>query len=309
MNKIKTLYFGSGSFSIKPLQALLDLDFIEISGVITQPDKPFGRNKELKGSPLMEYLRSTNSVLKAEQPNSLRNEGELLMEKYQPELIIVASYGKIIPDSILDYPKYKCLNLHGSILPKLRGAVPVQMAILQGFSSTGVTLQRMVTKLDEGPIISTREIKLLGNENSEILMDSLADLGADIIANDLSKWLNGESPEIPQNDNDATYCSTADLSRDKAEIKVETPVEQVDRIIRAFYPDPVAWLNFGGKNIKIFRSGKFEQNSSFAKDSFKFTREGKQLFLNLQDGIIEIIELQVEGKKRGGATDHLYLAN
>lgn len=317
MEKIRTLYFGSGRFAIEPLEALMNLDFIQLEAVVTQPDKPFGRHKELKGSPLTEYLKEKEIDIQIEKPSSLRTEGDYLLEKYQPELIIVASYGKIIPGNILDYPKYKCLNLHGSLLPKLRGAVPVQMAILQGFETTGVTLQRMVTKLDEGPIIATREYKLKGDENSEELMESLATLGADIIKSYLGKWVKGEAEETPQNDTDATYCSTEDLSRDKAEIKVYTPIKQAERMIRAFYPDPVAWVVYQDKTVKIFKAESSSvaslteediEDSALFENEIKFIRDGKKLYLELQTGKIEVLELQVEGKKRGPAIDHLHLA-
>lgn len=308
MKKIRTMFFGSGTFAINSLQQLIDLDFIELICVVTQPDKPFGRNKQMKGSPLMEFIRSKNLNLKVDQVQNLKIESSELLAKYDPELVIVASYGKIIPDNILNYPKFKCLNLHGSLLPTLRGAIPVQMSILQGFDKTGVTLQRMVTKMDEGPIISTRELQIDTNDDSETLMAKIAVYGADIVGQDLEKWVNGDLPEVPQNDAKATYCYEKDLARENAEIKFSTSVDLAQRMIRAFYPDPGAWVKYKNKSVKIFKAGKFEQTSGNTQIDIKFTRESNSLFLNLEDGKIEILELQMEGKNRGVSKDHFYLA-
>jgi methionyl-tRNA formyltransferase len=345
MEKIKTIFIGTSEFAVPILDTLTKLDFIDLQAVVTQPDRPAGRKQELQMPAVKKYFREKSKLegldqarpdtinLGIHQPEKFKEFQDELLEKYQPELIIVASYGQIIPRKTLNYPKHGCLNIHGSILPKLRGAVPVQMAILQGFEKTGVTLQKMVFGMDKGPIISTREIKLDKNETSESLFRKLEKLSVDIINTDLEKWIKGDLKAISQDDPKATYCYQSDLAKENAEIKFSDSPGKVDRMVRGFYPWPVAWMTiqdgkYKDKRLKIFKlqitdyklkpeTGKpkteKEQTSKHETRNTNYgeliiTKENDRLFLNLKDGKIELLEIQLEGKNRLLAKDYLYLA-
>jgi len=304
--KIKTLLIGSGDFAIPIFLKAYELDFLEVVGIVTQPDKPFGRKQEMKGSPVYEALKSEKDI-KFFKPTKFRLEYQEILDKTSPELVLVASYGQILPKEFIEYPKYKALNFHGSILPKLRGAVPVQMAILQGLKETGVTLQTMSVAMDEGHIVSIKKYFLKNDEDSKSLMSELAKLGVEILENELEKYIKGEIQLILQDHNKATYCYKTDLSREKAEISFETDYMLAARMIRACYPDPVAWIKL--ENGKILRVFKALADNRIILGNKLVIREGKKLFLRLESGTLELKEIQLEGKERRDAGEYLHLAN
>lgn len=316
---IRTLFIGTGDFAVTILNKLSSLDYVQVVGVITQPDKPVGRKQELTPGPLKQAILNNLALqnYKIFQPEKLRLEAEQIMNETQPDLIIVAAYGQMIPDIMLTQPKFKCLNLHGSLLPELRGAVPVQMSILQGLEKTGITIQRMVKELDAGPIVATAETELQGNETTESLMSRLGVLGADLLAQVLPDWTAGKLQEQPQDDSKATFCYQADIAKEKAEITSETDVHLAERMVRAFYPWPIAWVKLhDGKTLKIYSARYDELLSANVSDydSMKpegntpfIMRSGKSLFLVLSNGVLELLEIQLEGKQRREAEEYLFL--
>jgi len=311
MNKIKTLLIGSGEFAIPLFKTAMQLDFLDITGIVTQPDKPFGRKQKMQGSPVFEVLKDEplvkTSNIKFFKPVKFRNEYQPILEETNPELVLVASYGQILPSEFIEYPKYKALNFHGSILPQLRGAVPVQMAILQGLKETGVTLQVMSQGMDEGDIISTRSTAILEGDTTETLMNNLSTLGVEILQTDLSKYLELDIKPKPQGNINVTYCYKADIEKEKAEIKFETDINLAERMIRAFYPWPIAYVVYQGRMLKIFKS-QIHSNQSSSK-TLQIRREGKNLLLDLQNGTLELLELQLEGKKRDVSNNYLFLVD
>lgn len=316
MEKIKTIFIGTSHFGIPTLEYILNSENFELLCAITQPDRPTGRRQELTFSPVKKFLLEKNFT-KIEQPEKIKDVASKILEKYKPELVVVASYGQIIPDQILDFPKYRCLNIHGSILPKLRGAVPVHMAILQGFKTTGVTIQRMVKEMDAGPIIAVKEINFLEDDTTETLMQKLSILGRNLFSETILGWVQGEIIEAEQNQNAATYCFKSDIEKEKAEIKFETNVDLAERMVRAFYPWPVAWVRLlNGKVLKIFKSKISENSKTLASiQSPKSTnglglslrKEGKELILDLKNGSLVLEEVQLEGKRRDSGLNYLYL--
>lgn len=305
--RIKTIFIGSGEFAVPILNKLLQSDLIEITCVISQPDKPVGRKQILTPTPVSEFLQKNSIKINLETPAKIRLEAENLLNKYQPELIIVASYGQIIPENILNYPKYKALNIHGSLLPELRGAVPVQMSILNGVNKTGVTIQRMVYQMDAGPIVALREVELTNKETSDLLMDQLGSLGAELLIETLPKWIEGKIEEVPQNEMDATYCYKDDIAKHKAEITFETDINLAERMVRAFYPWPIAWVKYNNKFIKIYSA--VIGTTITGLNNLKFIKKDKKLYLGLKNGSLEILELQEEGKKRGDFKNYFYLSD
>ncbi len=305
MQKVRTIFAGTSSFAVPILEKLTKLEYIDIVAIITQPDATTGRHHSKVSQSRVKEFATRNNITTILQPKKLKLETDEIIAKYDPELLVVASYGQIIPEKLLDYPKYGALNIHGSLLPKLRGAVPVPMAILNGYKETGVTIQKMVKKLDAGDIIASSSIEIDG-ENSEELLDKLATIGAELLEENLLGWLKGEKIAKAQNEDEATFCNQEDLSTDKAEIMKDTDINLAERMIRAFYPDPGAWIMLSnGKRLKIFKSEIYDDQSG---EVFKISREGKKLLLNLKNGRLELQEVQLEGKKRDQAINYLYLA-
>lgn len=306
--KIKTLFLGSGSFSINIFNKLQELEYIDIVGVVTQPDKPVGRKGEQKATELGEYLKEINfSEGKIDKPAKIREVAVDLLQKYDPELVIVASYGQIIPSVILDTPKHKCLNLHGSILPELRGAVPVQMAILKGMERTGVTLQVMSQGMDEGDIVGIAEIAISNEHTSETLMEDLSVLGANLLEEILPEYLEGSLKPIPQDNSKATYCFKDDLSKINAEITADKSVIETDRMIRAYFPWPISWLkNKDGKIVQIHAAT--QAGRDFAYPALTLLRFEKDLYLQLKDGALKLNKVKLEGKNIMATPDYLFLA-
>ncbi len=324
MEKVKTIFIGSGEFAIPILQALLSMEGIAVEVVVTQADKPAGRGSELKPTPVAKYIEENSVGVEIVKPEKLRTESADLLSKYVPDLIIVASYGQMIPDDMLNVPRLGCLNIHGSLLPILRGAVPVQMAILKGLKSTGVTIQRMVKELDEGPIYSQKETGILESDTTATLMDRLAELGAELLLESLPKIIAGEMRAIPQDDSLATYCYQSDIAKEKAEITRDTDVVTAERMIRAFNPWPVAWTkilhNGVEKRLLIFEGKSVEKVDKVSGgdrvDSEKevigvgqVMRSGKCLYLKLKDGFLKLLEVQLEGKERRKGSEYLFLAS
>lgn len=314
---VRTIFIGSSDFGIPTLKTLLELDYIDLVAVITQPDRPVGRKQVLNPTQIKQFISSTYNLERKTidiiTPEKLNKVADEVLAKYKPDLIVVAAYGQIISKKILNYPKYGALNLHGSLLPKLRGAVPVQMSILHGFNETGVTLQKMVYALDAGDIISIRKIKLNMRETTEELMNKLSLLSSRIIREDLKKWIDGEIAAIPQDESEATFCDKTDLAKENAEIRFETDVVVAKRMVRAFYPWPIAWFTipngkYKGKKVKIFKAEVYKKKEHKSQNQkLDLTKESKKLVLQLNGGAIVLEELQLEGKRRDNSQNYLYL--
>jgi len=309
MEKIKTLFFGSGEFAVPVLEQLLNFELLDVSAVITQPDKPAGRKKELQAVPVKDLLEKFYPRVPIYTPALYRTEQKEILEAENPELIIVADYGQILPEYTINYPKYKCLNVHGSLLPDLRGAVPIPLAILNGYKKTGVSIPIMTAGLDDGPVIASSKRDIEPDDTTFTLKQKLAQDGAQLLIETLPVWIAGEITPVPQDETKATVADKSLISKDKAKFGAGVSFIQLDRMIRAFNPWPVAWceIEMGGKirRLKIyetkpqidFRQGKVGE----------FVKEGKTIVLRLEDGGLELKEVQIEGKARLSITDYLYL--
>ena len=317
MTKTATIFIGAGKFATKILDNLLKADFLEIQAVITQPDKQSGRKKQLTPPPVKKFLQnSVNDIPKdipLLQPEKLGTESEEILNMYKPELIIVADYGQMIPANIIDYPKFKCLNVHGSLLPKYRGAVPVAMAILNGDKTTGVSIPIMTYKLDDGAVISSKSENILPTDTTYTLRIRLADIANVMINEVIPQWISGKIEPDTQDESQASFTWQSDIAKEKAQIKLDTPFIQAERMIRAFSPWPVAWIKlmFGGKEkrLKIFKS-EISERQNKEEDIYKagmIFKENKKLFLMLRNGVLELKEIQLEGKNIIGGSDGLFL--
>lgn len=321
-NSLKTIFCGTPDFAVPFLQSLIsDKDFAVV-GVITQPDKPTGRKQVLAPPPVKELAEKNN--LKIWQPTTLKNNRDLVesLKNFQPDLMVVVAYGLIIPKEILDIPKYGALNVHPSLLPKCRGASPVQSAILNGDQEAGVTIMLMDEKMDHGPILTQEKIELTGEETNESLHNKLADIGKKLLINTIKNSIPIKNSHLTkggrggvaewhfklQNDADATYCKI--IIKEEARIDWSKSAMEIERQIRAFYPWPVAWTILDGKRLKIFPLVKIlplprgDARRAEGLPGKIFFNQNQLAVLCGQNAII-ISKLQLEGKKEMTAQEFL----
>ena len=245
---MKILFMGTPDFAVPSLAALIDADY-EICGVVTQPDKPKGRGHRLTPPPVKEFALSHN--IPVFQPETLKNDGfKAELESLSPDIIIVAAYGKILPKYIIDYPTFGCLNVHGSILPKYRGAAPIQRAVIDGETETGVTIMLMNEGLDTGDMLLVEKTKIGENETAGELFDRLAEIGAKALLKALDEIKMGTIKRIPQDDSLATYAKMLDKGTGK--IDWTKSAKEICSLIKGTNPYPVAHTLYKGEVLKIF---------------------------------------------------------
>ena len=215
MNNISTIFIGTSFEGVSSLKSLIDSDTFTVSAVITQPDRPSGRKQTPTPSPVKETALEHNISVHTTEEDDLYDR---VLELYNPDIAVTIAFGDFLPSTFTNTLPHKCINVHYSLLPKLRGAVPVQMAILQGHIKTGVTVQVMEETMDTGPILAQREIPIKPDETTLSLKDRLIPAGKAVLMETLPKWVEGRIPEQDQNHAQATYCYMSDISKDKAEI-------------------------------------------------------------------------------------------
>lgn len=290
---------GTPDFAVPCLQKLIDLGH-EVTGVFTQPDKPKGRHGILTPPPVKE-LAEANGI-KVYQPTKMKDGTALeMLKEAAPEVVIVVAYGKILPKEILEYPQFGCINIHASLLPKLRGAAPIQWSILEGYDETGVTSMMMDEGLDTGDMLISRAIPIGENENAESLHDRLSVLGAEVLEETLDLLKKGELKRTPQNHAEFTYASM--LSKELSPIDWSCSAKQIHDKIRGLAPWPSATAKLGGKVFKIHESVISQGKAASAGE---IVESGKRLVVCCGDGkCIEILTLQPENKKSMPASDYL----
>lgn len=244
---MKIMFMGTPDFAVESLKALCQRH--EVVCVVSQPDKPKGRGHNL--CPTATKVVAQEYGLPVEQPTVLKDGAFLpILEKYQPELIVSAAYGKILPDYILEYPKKGCINVHGSLLPKYRGAAPIQWAVLNGDKQSGVTIMYMAHEMDTGDIILKKATDIGENETSGELFDRLSSLGAEALLEAIEQIENGTSARTPQNHSLATYAPMLDKSM--ASLDFSMPSDKILCFVRGLNPWPIAKFSVGGEEIKVF---------------------------------------------------------
>lgn len=297
---MKILYMGTPDFAVKPLKALIENKY-DVCGVVTQPDKPVGRKAILTPPPVK--IEAENAGIKVYQPQTLKNgEGIEILKETNPDVVIVVAYGKILPKDFLEFSKYGCINIHGSILPKYRGAAPIQRCVLDGEEYAGVTAMQMDVGLDTGDMLLVEKTKIGENETSGELFDRLADMGAQLLIKTLDKLQKGELKPEKQNDEESTYASMLDKSM--SPVDWNNSAQQVHNQIRGLDPWPVALTVYNGKTLKLFRSYLTDSLGSGEAGTVKAVKEGLAVFCGDGKPVI-ITEVQYEGKKRMKAADFL----
>ncbi|MBI5071485.1 methionyl-tRNA formyltransferase [Candidatus Falkowbacteria bacterium] len=301
-NRARVIFMGSGEFGASILKRLAASDFSPMA-VFTKSDKPVGRRQILSPSPAKKVAK--DSGLKIFEPPSLKNdETEKLIKSLEPDLIIVADYGKIIPKNILEIPKFGALNVHPSLLPRHRGATPIQYTILSGDNETGVTIILMDEQIDHGPIVASEKLKIKSEKltYTELLKESSA-LSGDVLLKTLPHWLAGEIKPAPQDETRATF--TKILTKEDGKIDWQNPAEKIECQIRAFEDWPGTWSEWksGDKKLrlKIIKAEILNPKIGCAENKtpgFVFLTEQREMAVNCNPGSLVIRELQSEGKNK-----------
>ena len=295
------VFMGSPDFAVSSLQALIDSPDYDVKLVVSQTDKPQGRKQILTAPPVKQLALQYD--LPVYQPKTLRTpEAYDTIRALQPDFIVVSAYGKILPQNILDIPKYGCVNLHGSLLPKYRGAAPIQWSVINGDTHTGVTSMLMNAGLDTGDILLTAETEIGENETAGELFDRLAALCPALLLQTLDALVSGAVTPVKQNDADATYVTV--LDKEMAFLDFNVPASVLHNKIRGLNPWPTAKTLYGDKSLKIHAGRLTDRRVSGAPGTLVVDRG--RLFVACADGEgYEITELQLEGSKRMSAADFL----
>ena len=297
---MRILFMGTPDFAVASLKRLVE-DGHEICGVITQPDKPKNRGHKMQPTPVKEYALTQN--LEVYQPLKAKDgEAMGIVESLNPELIVVAAYGKVLPEELLNYPKYGSINVHSSLLPAYRGAAPINWAILDGLEETGVTIMYMAKELDAGDIILQKVTAIGDDEDSLALTTRLADLGAEALSEAVVALGNGTAVRVPQEHEKHTYASM--LSREMSPIDWNRSAREINCQVRGLIPWPCASTELAGTKFKVYRT---ELGGETGKTAGTILSAGKKgIEVACGDGrSLVITELQAEGGKRMAAAAYL----
>ena len=293
------IFMGTPEFAVPTLRALIESDH-NIVGVFTQPDKAVGR-KQIMTPPPVKVCAEENGI-PVFQPNSLKTaEAEELIKSLSPDIMVVVAYGKILPLNILNVPKYGCINGHASILPRHRGASPIQWALVSGDKTTGVTTQLMGEGIDTGDILLTEETAILEDENAGQLHDRLSLVTASLMIKTIEGVEKGTITPIKQDDSLANYAPI--INKEMGYLKFDKTAEEICNLIRGFNPWPAAYFMLDGKRVKVFAT---KVSDSTNKAPATVIKASNELVVACANGTaISLIEIQPEGSKRMSAKDYL----
>ena len=296
---MKIVFMGTPAFAACSLQKLMDEGY-EIPLVVTQPDRKGNRNKmilsEVKKLALENGLRTAQPVRIKKEPDIVEQ-----IASIEPDLIVVAAFGQILPKSVLDIPKLGCINVHGSLLPKLRGASPMQAAVLEGLDESGVTIMRMAEGLDTGDMISRRACDIKGMDFTEV-SETLAEAGAELLAETIPHIADGSAEYEPQDDSEASYAGI--IRKTDGFTSFDEPAEVIERKIRAFIEWPSCYSYIDGQQVKFYKAEVIDE----AADGEPGTVSGiskSSYTINCRSGKLRILEQQLQGKKRMSAGDFM----
>ena len=307
---MKIVYMGTPDFAVGALKAIIEAGH-EVVAVVTQPDRAKGRSDKLVPPPVKEVaLEYGIPVL---QPLKIREKEAVdELRKYPADIFVVAAFGQILSEEILEMPKYGCVNIHASLLPHLRGASPIQQSILLGDDKSGVTIMQMDKGLDTGDILIQEAIPITSSDTGGSLFDKLAELGANLIVKALPMIENGEIKPIPQDEDKADYAGM--LTKNMGKVDFKAGASQIERQVRGLDPWPGTYTYYAGKQLKLWHCGAV---STLPDDPYRYEKADKDepgtvievlkdaIYVRTGDGILRIDELQLEGKKRMSTKDFL----
>ncbi len=300
---MKIVFMGTPDFAEKSLEDVYNAGH-EILAVVTNPDRPKGRGMKMVASPVKEFAVSKN--LKIYQPEKVRKNVEFIEEikKLEPDVICVVAYGKILPKEILEIPKLGCINVHGSLLPKYRGAAPIQWAVINGEKVTGVTTMYMDVGMDTGDMILKEKTEIAPDETTGELWDRLAKIGADLLVKTLEQIENKTAPRIPQGEE---FSMAPMLDKEMSKIDWESKTAQeIKNLVRGLNPIMGTYAYLNGKKIKIWKVDVVKANSEDTKNGTVLKSDSKDgLYIKAKDGVIKVLEIQGENAKRMNIQDFL----
>ncbi|MFN8441767.1 MAG: methionyl-tRNA formyltransferase [Caldilineaceae bacterium] len=292
-NKIRTIYMGTPEFAVPSLRLLSQQSWIEIIGVLTQPDRPAGRGNRLVASPVKQFaLEQGFHVL---QPTSLRKDPQTVaaIQTFAPDLIVVAAYGLILPKSVLAIPRFGCVNVHGSILPAYRGASPIAAAILDGKAESGISIMLMDEGMDTGPVLRIGKTPILSDETAASLTVKLAELGANLLLETLPGWIDGMLRPTPQQELPGEVTTCGRIEKEAGEIDWQQPAIHIERMTRAYTPWPSAYTFWKGESFKIWQAEVVRGET----EPGRVVALGKEVAVGTGDALLKLKLVQPAGKK------------
>lgn len=289
----RVVFMGTPEFAVPSLAALLSAGY-DVVGVLTREDQPAGRGQRVEESPVKKLARANG--LPVQQPRTLRaEETQAALAALSPDLIVVAAYGLLLPQAVLDLPPHGCINVHGSLLPRYRGAAPITAAILAGESEAGISLMRMDAGLDTGPVIATAALPIWPNDTTGTLTGRMADLGAELLIETLPLWLVGEIPPQPQDDAASSFAPR--LSKETGQVDWTAPAAVIERAVRAYQPWPSAYTTWRGLRLKIMRAHVDETEApADTEPGLVISAVGRAGVVTGQ-GVLWLDEVQLAGKR------------
>ena len=304
---MRIVFMGTPAFAVPCLEALSEADH-QIIGVFTQPDRPVGRKQVFKAPPVKDW--AAKKRIEVYQPEKITGEENIeILKRLAPEIIVVVAYGQILSQKILDIPSFGCINVHASLLPKYRGAAPINWSIINGEKVTGVTTMFMEAGLDTGDIIMKKETLIEPDETTAMLGTRLSFMGAELIVETLEAIEKGNACRVPQVNEESSYASM--LNKSLSKIEWGKSAGEIHNFIRGMNPWPIAWTIFDKKKVKLFRSQVAEEERQNTEDESKNTDLGvvtdsgvvyevkkDSIVINCGKGKLEIKELQFESGKR-----------
>ena len=297
MKNIKVVFMGTPSFAVPVLEKLIDN--YNVIMVVCQPDRAKDKKGNIIYPPVKELALKNN--IEVYQPLKLSSEYEYIIEK-NPDIIITCAYGQILPSSLLDYPKYGCINVHGSLLPRLRGGAPIHHAIINGDKETGITIMYMDKKMDAGDIISQKSLEIKNTDNLDSIYSSLSTLGSELLIETLPSIINGTNNRIKQNENEVTFGYN--ISKEDELINFNDSAINIFNKVRGLCSIPGASCYYNGKRLKIY---EVEVTNKLSKDiPGKIVEVNKDsLVVTTKDYLIKIKDIKLEGKKRCMVSEYL----
>jgi len=294
---VRTVFIGTGEIGVPTLRALQKSDH-ELVGAVTQPDKPAGREQKITAPPVKVAVAGSN--IPVLQPSKIKEAAAIdRIRAFEPDVVVVMAYGQILPRAVLEIPKIACLNLHASLLPRWRGAAPIQAAIAAGDHETGITVMYMNEGLDTGDILLQRKIDILPTDTGGSLHDRLAEIAPEALLAALQMLANGSAPRIPQDNALTSYAPK--LDRKAGRIDWNESAKQIERKIRAYDPWPGAFADFDGRKLKVFTAAITDLHGKPGE----ILRRDRELVVATSDASLSLTEVQFEGKRRLSALEFL----
>lgn len=297
---LKVIFAGTPDFAASSLAAVLNSHH-QVVAVYTQPDRKAGRGKKVSMSPVKELALQHD--IPVEQPLNFKSYESLnQLATYQADVMVVVAYGLLLPQQVLDIPKLGCINVHGSLLPRWRGAAPIQRAIQAGDKETGITIMQMEAGLDTGPMLLTASLPIADQDTGSSLHDKLAEQGAQLLVKALDKLADNQLSPTPQDDTLATYAHK--LSKDEAQINWQLSAAELERTIRAFNSWPVAYGQIDGNTVRVWQAS-CQEHSTNAEPGTILQADSKGILVSCGKGVLLLTQLQLPGSRAMSVKDLL----